>query len=74
VTAPREHSPSKEELQADIERTRAELGQTVGALSERLDLKARAKNKAKSIPRAVPIAIVAAAAVGVGVLVWVRRS
>ncbi|WP_051441491.1 DUF3618 domain-containing protein [Arthrobacter sp. H14] len=34
------------EIQADIETTRAELGQTVEQLSERLDVKAQAKRKA----------------------------
>ena len=34
------------DIQADIERTRKELGDTVGALSEKLDVKERAKEKA----------------------------
>ncbi|CAN5618193.1 hypothetical protein BH10ACT10_BH10ACT10_09730 [soil metagenome] len=34
-----------EELQDDIERTREQLGQTVDALSARLDVKTRAKDK-----------------------------
>ena len=34
-----------EELQADIERTRQELGETVGALTEKLDVKGRAQHK-----------------------------
>ncbi|KWX67861.1 DUF3618 domain-containing protein [Mycobacterium sp. NAZ190054] len=32
-----------DELQADIEQTRAELGATVGALSDKLDVKGRAQ-------------------------------
>jgi Protein of unknown function (DUF3618) len=35
-----------EDIQADIERTRRELGDTVGALSAKLDVKERAKQKA----------------------------
>ena len=35
-----------DDIQADIERTRKELGDTVGALSAKLDVKERAKNKA----------------------------
>jgi predicted component of type VI protein secretion system len=35
-----------EDLQADIERTRSQLGQTVEALSDKLDVKAQAKQKA----------------------------
>ena len=34
------------DLQADIERTRAQVGQTVEALSNKLDVKAQAKHKA----------------------------
>lgn len=37
------------ELQADIERTRAELGTTVEALSEKLDVKAQAQNTVRDI-------------------------
>jgi vacuolar-type H+-ATPase subunit I/STV1 len=35
-----------EDIQADIAQTRDELGQTVEALSDKLDVKARAKDKA----------------------------
>ncbi len=35
-----------EDLQADIERTRTQLGQTVEALSDKLDVKAQARQKA----------------------------
>ncbi|GAB3260145.1 DUF3618 domain-containing protein [Arthrobacter pigmenti] len=35
-----------EEIKADIERTRAELGQTVEALSSKLDVKAQARRMA----------------------------
>jgi hypothetical protein len=34
-----------DDIQADIERTRKELGETVGALSDKLDVKQRAKDK-----------------------------
>ena len=37
------------EIQADIERTRAELGTTVEALSEKLDVKAQARNKVHDV-------------------------
>ncbi len=36
-----------DDIQADIEQTRNELGQTVQALSGKLDVKARAKEKAE---------------------------
>jgi uncharacterized protein involved in exopolysaccharide biosynthesis len=35
-----------DDIQADIERTRTELGETVGALSAKLDVKERTKQKA----------------------------
>ena len=35
-----------DDIQADIERTRKELGDTVGALSAKLDVKERTKQKA----------------------------
>jgi MYXO-CTERM domain-containing protein len=35
----------KDDIQADIEQTRAELGETVEALSAKLDVKERAKEK-----------------------------
>ena len=67
------------ELQADIERTRGELGDTVAALSDKMDVKTRTQNRihevadnAKAEP-AVPVAAVLAAAAAVGLLVWLRR-
>ena len=42
-----------DELQADIERTRAELGETVGALSDKLDVKGRAQQKVADTKKAV---------------------
>ena len=107
-----------EDLQADIERTRAQVGQTVEALSDKLDVKAQAQHKAAdtrdrvaattqnakqraldtaqtlrsktagvgsqvadaatdnqgSIRPAVPLAgIAVAAAVAIGIVVWIRR-
>lgn len=46
-TAASSGSRSKEEIEADIEATRAQLGQTVDALSQRLDVKARLKAEAQ---------------------------
>ena len=67
-----------EELQADIERTRGELGETVAALSDKKDVKTRTQNRihevtdhAKAEP-AVPVAVVLASAAAVGLLVWLR--
>ena len=68
-----------EELQADIERTRGELGDTVAALSDKMDVKTRTQNRIHEVPDnakaepAVPVAAVLAAAAAVGLLVWLRR-
>ncbi|WP_111509165.1 DUF3618 domain-containing protein [Mycobacterium kyogaense] len=75
-----------DELQADIERTRAELGETVGALTEKLDVKGRTQQKVTETKYAVsqrsheaietvkakPGILVALVAT-VGVLIWLRR-
>lgn len=42
-----------EELQADIDQTRSQLGETVGALSDKLDVKTRAQDKATETKEAV---------------------
>ena len=72
-----------DDLQADIEHTRQELGQTVAALSAKLDVKDRALHKAvetrdriATTTRDAPVPLVAAvvgAAVLVGIVVWARR-
>lgn len=36
---------TREDLEADLERTRRELGETLGALTERLDVKAQAREQ-----------------------------
>jgi hypothetical protein len=40
---------SADELQADIERTREQLGNTVDALSEKLDVKAQTRHKVEGL-------------------------
>ncbi|AYV31870.1 hypothetical protein EES41_34545 [Streptomyces sp. ADI95-16] len=47
--APASESPAPEELRAQIERTRDELGKTVEALAAKTDIKARAKQKAAAV-------------------------
>jgi ABC-type hemin transport system substrate-binding protein len=42
-----------DDIQADIERTRKELGETVEALSDKLDVKQRAKDKAEETKQRV---------------------
>lgn len=42
-----------DELQADIEKARNELGETVGALSDKLDVKSRIQDKAAETKDAV---------------------
>lgn len=41
------------ELQSDIDKTRGELGETVAALSDKLDVKGRAQDKAAATKDAV---------------------
>ncbi len=75
---------SPDAIEADIERQREELADTVSALQERLDVKSRAKAKASELrdrattddgkPRPEVAALTAAAFVGVvGLVVWRRR-
>jgi hypothetical protein len=62
---------SKEQLEAEIRELRLEVGETVEALTERLDVKARMQEKARHVPR-VPIAVLAVALVAL--VVWKKRS
>ena len=71
------------DLQADIEQTRQELGQTVAALSAKLDVKDRARqtalearNRIAATTRDQRVPLAAAlvgAAMLIGLVVWVRR-
>jgi hypothetical protein len=73
-------APGREALVADIEATRADLGQTVDALSRKLDVKSRARAKATETVAqvrrepAVPAAVLAGAVLLVALVVWRRRS
>ena len=77
-----------EDIQADIEATRHELGQTVEALSAKLDVSAQAKQKVDdakqlvvdaatdddgSIRAALPAAVFVVFAIVVGAVIWHRR-
>ncbi|MBV8930497.1 MAG: DUF3618 domain-containing protein, partial [Mycobacteriaceae bacterium] len=57
------------DIQSDIERTRHELGETVGALSAKLDVKARAGQKVAETRQLVadrrPVAAIAAVVLAV---------
>ncbi len=75
---------SPDAIEADIERQREELADTVSALQERLDVKSRAKAKASELrdrattddgkPRPEVAALTAVAFAGVvGLVVWRRR-
>ncbi len=66
-----------DEIQADIARTREQLGETVSALTGKLDVKAQAQQRveamrAKAAP-AVPVAVVVALAALAGLVIWRRR-
>lgn len=62
---------TKAQLESEIQELRLELGETVEALTQRLDVKARVQEKA----RRIPVAPVAALAVAVlALVVWKKRS
>jgi type VI protein secretion system component VasF len=71
-----------DEIERDIERTRQELGETVSALSDKLDVKGRVQDKATekvqatkdaAAARKVPLAA-AVAAVVIGLVIWRRKK
>jgi MYXO-CTERM domain-containing protein len=72
-----------EEIQADIERQREHLAQTVDQLGHKLDVKAQTKAKVADVrdrattddgkPRPEVIGVAAAVVVGLGLLIWLRR-
>ena len=78
---PRMSTP--EEIQADIERQREQLAETVDQLTQKLDVKAQAKAKVVDIqdrattddgkPRPEVLGAAAAAVALVGLLIWWRR-
>lgn len=63
------------EIQSDIERTRAQVGDTVSALSGKLDAKKNAfdRSRAAAKPSLAIVASVAGVSV-VGIIWWRRRS
>lgn len=69
-----EQGPSKAELEAEIHELRRSVGETVEALTYKLDVKARAQDRVRAVPRAVPIAVAAAVTAGLGLWWWRRRS
>jgi MYXO-CTERM domain-containing protein len=72
-----------DEIEADIERQREQLAATVDELQARLDVKARAKDKAAELrdrattdtgkPRPELLGAAAAALAVIGLVVWRRR-
>jgi hypothetical protein len=72
-----------EQIQADIERQREQLAQTVDELGHKLDVKAQAREKVADVkerattdtgkPRPEVLGAAAAVLVGVGLLIWLRR-
>jgi hypothetical protein len=71
-----------EEIQADIERQREQLADTVDQLGHKLDVKAQARNKVDEVrdrattddgkPRPEVIGAAAAVVVGLGLIIWLR--
>ena len=74
---------SKEEIEADIEATRVQLGDTVDQLSHRLDVKSRLKEQVQAGREqatrriqeqpAIPVAAAAGVVLLVAMMVWRRR-
>ncbi len=64
-------TPTREELEAEITATRSELGDTVEALTHKLDIKSRVTRRAREVPIAVPIGAVVLA---LALVLWRRRS
>ena len=70
----------REAIEADIEATRADLGDTVDALSRKLDVKSRVSAKAADTTGrvrrepVVPAAVLAGALLALALVVWRRRS
>ena len=63
-----------DEIQTDIAQTRKELGETVEALTAKMDVKQRTKDKAIDDGRAkVTVPVVAVVVVGAAALVWFLR-
>lgn len=84
----RRGAPSPEELRADIERTRAEIGDIVEALAAKADVKARVKDKIGRVrgnlagkaqrisapqARSTAAVVIGAGAVTAGTWMWRRR-
>jgi uncharacterized protein DUF3618 len=73
---------SPQEIEADIERQREELAETVSQLQSKLDVKTRAKHRASALrdqattesgrPRPEVLAVAAAVVAVAGLLVWRR--
>ena len=72
-----------EEIQADIERQREHLAQTVDELGHKLDVKAQARERVAVArdrattddgkPRPEVLGAAAAVVLGIGLLVWLKR-
>ncbi len=72
-----------EEIQADIERQREQLGRTVDELTHKLDVKAQTKAKVADVrdrattddgkPRPEVLGVAAAVVLGLGLVIWLRR-
>lgn len=69
---------SRAELEADIVRTREQLGHTVDALTERLDVRSRASESLRGVRSSTALPyLAAAAAIATGAVasaVWSRRT
>lgn len=69
-----DQTPDRAELEAEIADLRESVGDTVDALSRKLDVKSRAKERVRSVPAAVPAGVAAALVLGIGIWLWRRHG
>ena len=69
-----DQDPARADLEAEIAELRESVGETVDALSRKLDVKSRAKERVRAVPPTVPAGIAAVLVVGLGIWLWRRRG
>jgi hypothetical protein len=69
-----DQNPSKAELESEIAELRQSVGDTVDALNRKLDVKARATERVRSVPPSVPVGAAALVVLGLVLWFWRRRG
>lgn len=76
VTDGQQEQRSPEEIRADIEETRRDLGDTVEELAAKTDVKAKAQAKADEVKRSAAdkrVSIIAGVAIAIVAIILIRR-